>query len=263
MVLAQGVENDMCASSTVVDIAKDVQLVDSQSLDDVANGDNEVVGTACGDDGIDDDIDVSGLVDVIGAFVKQFLNDIAEILGQRFAHLGTRIFRRHITADGYKTMDGDVIPVVEIFLVGFDEFEFLFGIVYECAQFATLGFADIAFEELADLAADVSGGILQYVLKGCTLSMQIGQEVFRAFWQVHNGLEIDNLRRCCRNSRKRIGEQLQVVHVAISSSRIHSHYIFRCLSIVVRNCRVLRLLSGGTGIKPSVRPVRSLISCMT
>ena len=59
MVLAQGVENDMCTSSAVVDIAKDVQLVDSQSLDDVANGDNEVVGTACRDDGIDDDIDVS------------------------------------------------------------------------------------------------------------------------------------------------------------------------------------------------------------
>ena len=159
-------------------------------------------------------------------------------------------------------MDGDVIPVVEIFFVGLDEFEFLFGIVYERTQFAALGFADVAFEELADLAADVSGSILQYVLESGTLSMQIGQEVFRAFWQVHNGLEIDNLRRCCRNSRKGVGEQLQIVHVTISSVSIHSHYIFRWLSIVVRNCRVLRLLSGGTGIKPSVRPVRSLISCM-
>ena len=81
MVLAQGVENDMCTRSAIVDISKNVQLVDGQPLDDVANGDNEVVGTACGDNGIDDDIDVSGFVDVIGAFVKQFLNDITEILG--------------------------------------------------------------------------------------------------------------------------------------------------------------------------------------
>ena len=47
VVLPQGVHDDMCAGSSVVDVAKDVQLVDGQALYDVAEGHDEVVGTSC------------------------------------------------------------------------------------------------------------------------------------------------------------------------------------------------------------------------
>ena len=43
MVLTHGVENDMGTRTTVVDVAKDVQLVDGQSLNDVADGDDKAL----------------------------------------------------------------------------------------------------------------------------------------------------------------------------------------------------------------------------
>ena len=56
------VHDDVCAGSSVVDVAKDVQLVDHQPLDDVGQGDDEVVGPSGRDDGLDDDFVISNLV---------------------------------------------------------------------------------------------------------------------------------------------------------------------------------------------------------
>ena len=44
--------------STVIDVAKDMQLVDSQTLDDITDSNDEVVGTSGRDDGVDDAADV-------------------------------------------------------------------------------------------------------------------------------------------------------------------------------------------------------------
>ena len=55
----------MCTRPTIVDITEDMELVDGQSLDDITNGDNEVVGTACGDDGVDNHTYIGSLV-VVG-----------------------------------------------------------------------------------------------------------------------------------------------------------------------------------------------------
>ena len=61
VILSQRVHDLMGTRSSVVDIAQDMQLVDGQALDNVADGDDEVIGATCGDDGINDDIDVSSL----------------------------------------------------------------------------------------------------------------------------------------------------------------------------------------------------------
>ena len=45
-------------------------------------GDDEVVGTACGYDGVDDDVDIGCLVMVFGMFVQEFLYDVREVAGQ-------------------------------------------------------------------------------------------------------------------------------------------------------------------------------------
>ena len=70
----------MGARATVIDVAQDMQLVDGQALDDVADGHDEVVCPPRGDNRIDDDADVCSLVAVAQALVEQFFDNIGEVL---------------------------------------------------------------------------------------------------------------------------------------------------------------------------------------
>ena len=70
------------ARTTVVYITQYVQLVDGKTLDDIGNGHDEVVGTTCGNDGVDNYVDIVGLVLVFRPLVEQFLNDVGEVLRQ-------------------------------------------------------------------------------------------------------------------------------------------------------------------------------------
>ena len=87
MILAQRVENDMCPLSAVVDVAKDMQLVDGQTLDDITNSNDKVVGTSGRDNGVDDAADIGGFVNIVGTLVHEFLDDVAKLLRQRLANL--------------------------------------------------------------------------------------------------------------------------------------------------------------------------------
>ena len=62
VILAQCVHDDMGSWTTIVDVAQDMQLVDGQTLDDVTDGHDEIIGTTCGDDGINDHTDIGSLV---------------------------------------------------------------------------------------------------------------------------------------------------------------------------------------------------------
>ena len=86
------VHDDVCPGSAVEDVSEDVQLVDGEALNDVAESDDEVVGALSGDDGVDDTVDVCRLVHVVGAFVQQFLYDVRELFGERLSHLGACVF---------------------------------------------------------------------------------------------------------------------------------------------------------------------------
>ena len=156
MVLAQGVHDDVGSRSSVIDVAQDMQLVDGQTLDDVADGHDEVVGASCGDDGIDDDTDVGGLVAVAQALVEQFLDDIGEVGREGLAHLRTSVLRRDITTHLHQLVDGDAVPVVEILLLRLDELELLLRIVDERAEFLLLRLADVVAEEFVHLSLDVA-----------------------------------------------------------------------------------------------------------
>ena len=70
MILLQRVEDDVCSLSTVEDVAKDMQLVDGEALYYVTESYDKVVGSSCGDDGIDDYLDVCRFVHVVATFVQ-------------------------------------------------------------------------------------------------------------------------------------------------------------------------------------------------
>ena len=79
--------------SAIVDVTKNMQLVDGQSLDDITDGDDEVVSTTCRDDGIHDTTDIGSLVYIVCPFKHQFFDDVVEFRRQGLANLRTGIFR--------------------------------------------------------------------------------------------------------------------------------------------------------------------------
>ncbi len=62
VVIAQYVHNAVGGGTTVEYVTQHMQCVYGEPLDEVAQGDDKVVGTACGDNGADDDINIRLLV---------------------------------------------------------------------------------------------------------------------------------------------------------------------------------------------------------
>ena len=85
-------------------------------------------------------------------------------------------------------VDGDVIPVIDVLFFLFHQLEFLTGIVDEGAEILLLRLPDLVAKYLIDLALDVAGGILEYMLESFEFSMNVCQEMLRAFGEVENGL---------------------------------------------------------------------------
>ena len=78
MVIAKDVHDVMRPVSSVEDVAQDVERVDGQALDQLAEGDDEIVGSTGADDGINDYTDIGLAVRKHGVVMQQFLNDVGE-----------------------------------------------------------------------------------------------------------------------------------------------------------------------------------------
>ena len=79
--------DDVGTRSAVVDVAKDVQLVNAQGVYDLADGDDEVGALSSLHDCFDDAAEVGLLVVVEWIFVQQFLYDVGVLSGKHFSHL--------------------------------------------------------------------------------------------------------------------------------------------------------------------------------
>ena len=161
----------MGTRAPVVDVAEDMELVDGQALDDVGDGYDEIVGATRGDDGVDNDIDVGGLVVVVGTLMKELLDDVGEIGGQRLAHLRAGVFARHVAAHGHQVVERNVVPIIDVGLRILHQLKLLLRIIDERAQLALLAVAKGGAEELVHFTLDVARGVLQHVLKSLILSV--------------------------------------------------------------------------------------------
>ena len=213
--VAERVHDKVCARTAVVDIAEDVQAVDGQALDEIAEGYDEMVSAARTNDGADDDVEVGLLVVVVGTFVQQLFYNIGILLGQTLTHLRAGVFRRHTAADGDELVERRLVVVVKGALVLLDEFQFLLGIINERTQILLLLLAQGIAEEVVDLALDVTRSVAQHVLEGFVLAVQVGQEVLGGFGQMKDSLEVDNLGGDARHGREVARQQSQVSQVVL------------------------------------------------
>lgn len=193
---AEFIHNDFGTGSSVENVAHDVKGIDYESLYKIANGADTLVSPTGGDDGGNDSVDVSLLVRVDLRLVQQFLQDIRKFGRKRLADFRPGIFRRYVLAHTYQLMHRDAVPVGHILLLFFDEFEFLLGIIDKGTQLLHFAFTQSLSENFFDFAAYRSRRIFQYMEECLVFPVQVGQEMFRAFGQIENGFEVDNLGTC-------------------------------------------------------------------
>ena len=212
----QVVHDDVGTRSAVKDVTKDVKLVDAQFMDDIAYRDNEVSRLSRLYDGLDDSLYVGILVFVVGAFVQQFLDDIGKLLRQGLADLASGVFAADRAADLYELQQGAGIVVREVFFgVLLNHLQAFLGVVDEGAEVAHFVFGHGVPEEVAHLALDVSAGVAQDMQEGLVLAVYVGHEMFRAFRQAEDSLQIDDFGAGTLAIGKRLREKLQQTHVDV------------------------------------------------
>ena len=81
MVTGQDVEDGVGTGTSVINVTKDVELVDDEALDDVADGDDKLVGAANLDDRGDDRSHIVDFVLRVGMLMEQLLDDVGEVRG--------------------------------------------------------------------------------------------------------------------------------------------------------------------------------------
>lgn len=82
MVVAKRIHDYVCPWPSVVDVAKDVQLINDQPLNDLAYCDDKVVGATSSDYSPYYCADIITFVLIVGTLMKQLLYYIGEILRQ-------------------------------------------------------------------------------------------------------------------------------------------------------------------------------------
>ena len=107
-------------------------------------------------------------------------------------------------------MEGDSVPVVEILFGLAHQFQFLFWIIYECAELVLVGFAHGHAEDLIDLASDHTRSVLQHMGEGCRFAVKVGQEMFGSFGQTQYGFEVDDFGCRARYCRELLGKESQI-----------------------------------------------------
>ena len=185
---------------SVVDVPHDVEMVYDQALDQLAQGHDELGRPADPDDCADDFVVVRLFVVDLLLLRDQLLNDIGEVLWQGLSHLGAGILGGHPLDNLHQPVEGDFVPVLQIVLFLSDNLQLFLRIIDQGSQALLVPAADRIAELLVDLLAHGAGAVLQHMVELLVLSVDVRQEMLRALWQVHDGLEVDDLRGSRRDA---------------------------------------------------------------
>lgn len=108
-------------------------------------------------------------------------------------------------------------------MVLMDEFKLLLRIVYECTEVALLFRGErgdafskhrtISREKLGNTTFDTTRSIAEHMEESLVLTMEISEEMLSRFWQIENGLEIDDLGGHLRDIGKLMSEKAQIAEI--------------------------------------------------
>ena len=121
-------------------------------------------------------------------------------------------------------MQRDAVPLFQIPDVGVAQVvQLLLRVVDQRGQLIKLRAGDAVGKERVQRLADHAGAGIENVQKGLMLPMDIGDEVLAALGQVHDGLQVDDLRGRRADRGKHAGEHLQIAQVIFRVGAVLCH----------------------------------------
>ena len=114
MILHQRIHDNMGTRTSVINIPYNMQMIDNQPLDQVAQGNDKVRCPPNPDNSMDDLIVIAFLIGNLCLFCDQLFDDISEILRQSLSYLGSGILGSHTLGYLYQPVQCDLIPVFNI-----------------------------------------------------------------------------------------------------------------------------------------------------
>ena len=233
VVTREGVHDLPGSRTTVEDIADDVELVDDETVDEVADGDDERLASTDFDHGVDDGVVVVLPVGFALCLIEEFGDDVGEFGFEEFLELRTRVFVVDEACHLDDLVDGHAIPVVEVLgiLLFLDEFELVLRVVDECAQLALVAVAHGQTKNVVHLAAYLSGGIAQDVVERFGLAMDVTEEVLGALREAHDGLQVDDFGGDAVDGRELLAQELKVTLIGSDffECKLHVDVVFSLL----------------------------------
>ena len=135
VVACQGVHNLPGTGTTIEDVANDVEGIDDEAVDEIADGDDESLAASHFDHRVDNSVVVVLSVGFGLGLVEKLGDDVGEFRIEKLLEFRASIFVIDKTSKFDQLMDGHTIPVIKVFgvLLALDELEFLFGIIDEGA----------------------------------------------------------------------------------------------------------------------------------
>lgn len=191
------VHNDVGAGAAVKDIAHQMQPVNGQAFDDLADGRDKVGGLLDLDDGADDVLVIVVLVDLFRMGMQELLNDIGIVRRQGLPDLRARIARADRTADLDQAVECDAVPLFGGVDLGAELGKLFLGVIDQRGQLVQLGMRHGILEKQIQTLADHAGARVEKVEKGLVLAVNIRDKVFTALRQVQDRLQIDDFGAGC------------------------------------------------------------------
>ena len=195
--LHQLFHNDICSGSPVKDIADDMEIVDGQVLDQVAQRLDELRAHFAVDDGADDLIVVYLLVFIAVIHMDQLVDDISECRRHFLTHLGSGVFGRHLFTDAYKAVNGDPLPVLCKPVFPLRRPQPALRVVDQVRQGDLILIGDHIAKGLGDLFPDDTGRAPKEMDKGLVFPMQVTEKIFRSLGKAADGHQVDDLAGRC------------------------------------------------------------------
>ena len=213
VIVQQGVHDDVGAGAAVIDITHQMQVIHRQTLDQLAQLDQEVGGAADIDDGGDDVLVIIALVCILVVGVDQLVDDVGIFRRHGFAHLGARVLGADQTAHFNEPVEGDAVPLPHILGDALNLLQLLLRIVDQRGQLVALAAGHGGAEQILHLFAHHAGGGDENMLECLVLAVHVGDKVLRALGQVQNGLQVDDLGAGGLHVGELLGQHLQIMQM--------------------------------------------------
>ena len=197
--------------ATVEHVAHHVQAVDGQALDKAGERHDEVVRGAGGHHGLQNGA-VVGVADLllVARGMQELVHDVGVLRRHGLAHLRARVLAGDPARQAYHPIEVLQVPGLVHDALAAKAVDFLARVVHEGAQLRLLVRVQLRREDHADLLADDAGAVVEDVLEGLVLAVDVADEVVRAARQREDGAKVDDLAHGGAPAGEALRQQAQV-----------------------------------------------------